>query len=159
MDVLASSFTPAALYEKLEQVYRLLSGKVSSRSVGSGQGKYLQLLCSKDGVSQAELVPLLGVSPSTASELTEKLLAAGLISREKSPEDKRRLLIYVTDAGRAAAESFRQSSAEALADAFAVLDGDEQALLQSLLSRIAEPDKPVPEISAAPAMIRPGKRI
>lgn len=158
MDVCASSLSPAVLYEKLEQVYRLLSGKVTSRSIGSGQGKYLQLLCGKDGVSQAELVPLLGVSPSTASELTDKLLAAGLISREKSPEDKRRLLIYITDAGRDAAESFRQGSAEALADAFSVLSAPAQQSLYASLSRIAEPDKPVSETSASP-MIRPGKRI
>ena len=159
MSVYASSLSPAALYEKLEQVYRLLSGKVTSRSIGSGQGKYLQLLCSKDGVSQAELVPLLGVSPSTASELTDKLLAAGLISREKSPEDKRRLLIYITDAGREAAESFRQGSAEALSDAFAVLSEDAQQALYASLSRIAEPDKAAPEVSDVPVMIRPGKRI
>ena len=159
MEEFASSLSPAALYEKLEQVYRLLSGKVTSRSIGSGQGKYLQLLCSKDGVSQAELVPLLGVSPSTASELTDKLLAAGLISREKSPEDKRRLLIYITDAGRSAAESFRQGSAEALSEAFAVLPADAQQALYVSLSRIAEPDKPAPKIVSAPSMIRPGKRI
>ena len=159
MEDFASSLSPAALYEKLEQVYRLLNGKVTSRSIGSGQGKYLQLLCSKDGVSQAELVPMLGVSPSTASELTDKLLAAGLISREKSPEDKRRLLIYITDAGRAAAESFRQGSAEALEEAFAVLSPQAQQTLFASLSRIAEPDKPAPQLSAAPSMIRPGKRI
>ena len=159
MDVSSSSFSPAALYDKIEQVYRLLSGKVASRSIGSGQGRYLQLLCSKDGVTQAELAPLLGVSPSSASELTDKLLAAGLISREKSPGDKRRLLIYLTDAGRSAAESFRLGSAEALGDAFAVLSADAQQSLYLALSRIAEPDMPVPEVSAVPDMIRPGKRI
>ena len=37
----ARSVSPAALYEKLEQVYRLLCGKVGSRSLGSGQGRYL----------------------------------------------------------------------------------------------------------------------
>ena len=159
VDVTSSRLSPAALYDKIEQVYRLLSGKVASRSIGSGQGRYLQLLCSKDGVTQAELVPLLGVSPSSASELTDKLLAAGLISREKSPEDKRRLLIYLTDAGRAAAESFRQGSAAALGDAFAVLPEDAQQELYAALSRIAEPDMPAPTVSDAPDMIRPGKRI
>ena len=158
MELYSGNPSPAALYEKLEQAYRLLCGKVTSRSIGSGQGRYLQLLCERDGISQAELVPLLGVSPSTASELTDKLLAAGWIQREKSPEDKRKLLIYMTDAGRAAAESFRLGSAEALNDAFSVLSADEQTALYSALCRVADPEAAVPSC-AAPQMIRPGKRI
>ena len=60
MEDTARSVSPAALYEKLEQVYRLLCGKVGSRSLGSGQGRYLQLLLSRDGVTQAELAALQG---------------------------------------------------------------------------------------------------
>lgn len=159
MEAFSGTLSPAAMYEKLEQAYRLLCGKVTSRSIGSGQGRYLQLLCERDGISQAELVPLLGVSPSTASELTDKLLAAGWIQREKSPGDKRKLLIFMTDAGRAAAESFRLASAEALQDAFAVLSPDEQSALYDALSRIADPDAVSVSCAAAPQMIRPGKRI
>jgi DNA-binding MarR family transcriptional regulator len=154
----ARSVSPAALYEKLEQVYRLLCGKVGSRSLGSGQGRYLQLLLSRDGVTQAELASLLGVSPSTASELTDKLLAAGHIIREKAVGDKRRVLIFITDSGREAAAAFRQESAGALQDAFDVLPADAQAQLFSLLCGLLEPDKPVPAVCAEP-MIRPGKRI
>ena len=53
MEDAARSVSPAALYEKLEQVYRLLCGKVGSRSLGSGQGRYLQLLLSRDGVTDS----------------------------------------------------------------------------------------------------------
>ena len=158
MEDTARSVSPAALYEKLEQVYRLLCGKVGSRSLGSGQGRYLQLLLSRDGVTQAEMAALLGVSPSTASELTDKLLAAGHIVREKATGDKRRVLIYITDSGREAAAAFRQESAGALQDAFDVLPADAQAQLYALLCGLLEPDKPVPAVSAEP-MIRPGKRI
>ena len=157
MEVLSSGISPAELYEKIEQVYRLLSGKVASRSIGSGQGRLLQLLAEKDGVSQVELVPMLGVSPSTASELTDKLLAGGLIVREKSPEDKRKVLIYLTESGRAAAEDFRKSSAEALQDAFSSLPADMQQSLYDALRQIAEPDVPVRGNTSV--MIRPGKRI
>lgn len=152
----ARTISPAALYERLEQVYRLLCGKVGSRSIGSGQGRYLQLLLSRDGLTQAELVPLLGVSPSTASELTDKLLAAGHIVREKDAADKRRVLIFITDSGREAAEAFRQESAGALRDAFNVLPADSQAQLFALLGNLLEPDKPC---ETAEPMIRPGKRI
>ena len=160
MEGTARAASPAALYEKLEQVYRLLCGKVGSRSLGSGQGRYLQLLLSRDGVTQAELVPLLGVSPSTASELTDKLLSAGHIKREKAPSDKRRVQIFITDSGREAAEAFREESAGVLKDAFDVLPAESQAELYTLLSRISEPDKPVacaPE--PAEPMIRPGLRL
>ena len=154
----ARAVSPAALYEKLEQVYRLLCGKVGSRSLGSGQGRYLQLLLSHDGLTQAELVPLLGVSPSTASELTDKLLAAGHIMREKAVSDKRRVLIFLTDSGREAAEAFLRESAGALQDAFDVLPDEAQSQLFSLLSGILEPDKLCAAAEAEP-MIRPGKRV
>ncbi|MBR6314930.1 MAG: winged helix-turn-helix transcriptional regulator [Clostridia bacterium] len=145
------------MYERLEQVYRLLCGKVGSRSLGSGQGRYLQLLLSRDGLTQAELVPLLGVSPSTASELTDKLLAAGHIDRKKDAADKRRVLIFITDSGREAADAFRQESAGALCDAFSVLPPESQAQLFALLGSMLEPDK---SCEALPEpMIRPGKRI
>ena len=153
--------SPLALYEKLEQVYRQLNGRVSSRCVGSGQGRVLQLLCDADGMTQAEIASALGVSASTASELTDKLLAAGHISRSKAEKDKRRLLIYITDSGREAADAFRQSSQDALRDAFAVLSSDAQAQLLALLTAILEqtPPEGCAVCSAEDDMIRPGKRI
>lgn len=155
-----ASLSPAVLYEKLEQTYRLLSTKVSSRSIGSGQGRYLQLLLSGDGISQTELVPLLGVSPSTASELTDKLLAAGHITRAKDASDKRRVLIYITDSGKEVADSFKSESAAAVQEAFSLLSAEEQATLYSLLSALTDGEKiavgaPVCEDK----MIRPGKRL
>lgn len=155
-----SVLSPAVLYEKLEQTYRLLSAKVGSRTIGSGQGRYLQMLLSKDGISQTELVPLLGISPSTASEFTDKLLAAGHITRAKDPADKRRVLIYITDSGKEAAESFRCASASAMQDIFGVLSSEEEQVLFSLLCKLSDGEGVV----ALPAqectgMIRPGKRI
>lgn len=154
------SVSSAALFEKLEQAYRLICAKVGSRSIGSGQGRYLQLLLTNDGLTQTELVPLLGVSPSTASELTDKLLAAGHITRKKAASDKRRALVYITDSGKEAAEAFRAESAKAFRDAFAMLSESEQVTLQNLLCTLTDSDKPV----ASPApdesdMIRPGKRL
>lgn len=155
-----ASLSPAVLYEKLEQTYRLLGTKVGSRSIGSGQGRYLQLLRSGDGISQTELVPLLGISPSTASEFTDKLLAAGYITRAKDPSDKRRILIYITDSGKEVADSFKSESAAAVQEAFSSLSAEEQATLYSLLSALTDGEKialstPVCEDK----MIRPGKRL
>lgn len=152
-----------ALYEKLEQAYRLICAKVSSRSIGSGQGRYLQLLLNNDGLTQTELVPLLGVSASTASEQTDKLLAAGHIIRKKAASDKRRALVYITDSGREAAESFRKESEKALQDAFGDLSKSEQDLLLALLCKLTDPDKPeitLPSSAVSECdMIRPGKRL
>lgn len=155
-----ASLSPAVLYEKLEQTTRLLGAKVGSRSIGSGQGRYLQLLLSGDGISQTELVPLLGVSPSTASELTDKLLAAGHITRAKDPADKRRVLIYITDSGKEIADSFKNESAAALQEAFAVLSAEEQDTMHALLCALCDGDKPAAiPCPCADSMIRPGKRL
>lgn len=152
--------SPAVLYEKLEQTYRQLSAKIGSRSIGSGQGRYLQLLLSGDGISQTELVPLLGVSPSTASELTDKLLAAGHITRAKDPADKRRVLIYITDSGKEIASNFKNESSAALQEAFCVLSREEQDAFYALLCALCDADKPAcVSFPCADSMIRPGKRL
>ena len=149
--------SPNALYEKFEQVYRLLSAKISTRCIGSGQGRYLQLLLSRDGMSQSELVNALGVSPSSASELTDKLLAAGYITRKKDDADKRKMLVCITDSGKAAAADFQKDFAAAAEEAFGILAPDAKETLLSLLCVMLEQDEPASPV--CDAMIRPGKRL
>ncbi|HCC00512.1 MAG TPA: MarR family transcriptional regulator [Ruminococcaceae bacterium] len=69
-----------------------------------GQGEILNILEDCQEISQKELVSQLWMQPQSASEMLKKLEKKGLIEREKSPEDRRILLIRLTDQGRIEAD-------------------------------------------------------
>ena len=68
-----------------------------------GQGRLLTLLKAKPVTTQKELSFLLDMRQQSLSELLSKLEEKGFITREKSDEDARVMMIKLTDAGRQAA--------------------------------------------------------
>lgn len=69
-----------------------------------GQAKILSILKEQPTISQKELLPQLQMTPQSASELIKKLENKGFITREKSPQDKRVLMIQLTKLGEQEAE-------------------------------------------------------
>ena len=59
------------------------------------------------GGSAADMIGGLGVSKQRASQLIDALVLRGYLTREVNPEDRRRMLIGLTDRGRAAAAAVR----------------------------------------------------
>jgi DNA-binding MarR family transcriptional regulator len=55
------------------------------------------------GVSSGDLVRQLGVSKQAASQLIDTLVLRGYLERQANPDDRRRMTLYVTERGRAAA--------------------------------------------------------
>ena len=101
---------------------------------GGSQGRVLRILSRWDGLSQRALQERLGVQPGSLSELVSKLEAKGLLTREQDGEDKRRVLLRLTEAGRAAAEE--APSPQEKDARFALLTEEEQASLRSLLTKL-----------------------
>ena len=69
-----------------------------------GQGRILALLKLRDGISTKDLSYLLGVRVSSLNELLAKLEKSGHITREPSEQDKRVMLVKLTEKGRNAEE-------------------------------------------------------
>jgi DNA-binding MarR family transcriptional regulator len=74
--------------------------------LGLSHPQYLVMLAlwEHDDRSLKELSTTLHLEPGTASPLVKRLEAAGLVSRQRSPQDERTLTISLTDAGRALRE-------------------------------------------------------
>ena len=49
----------------------------------------------------------MGLSPATVSKMVDRLVAAGLVRREPSPDDRRRTFLSLTAKGQAAMETAR----------------------------------------------------
>ncbi len=64
-----------------------------------GFGHLLDLLRESDGLSQQQIANALGIRPQSVSEAISILEKRGLIRKEKCPTDKRKTLIWITQAG------------------------------------------------------------
>jgi DNA-binding MarR family transcriptional regulator len=99
-----------------------------------GQGRILSLLKLKPEITQKELSDILDIRPQSLGELLAKLEKAGYIERTPSEEDRRGMVVRLTEAGRAAAEQ-PDPGPSALFDA---LSEEERINLASYLSRLIE---------------------
>lgn len=132
---------PIRLHRKLAKVNWLLARyhQQNRRTFGPmgdphrGQGRILALLKLQPGISQSELAYLLGMRPQSVGELLAKLEKAGLVERTPSETDKRVLHVKLTEAGAKAAEKRVE-----VAEPFAALTEEEQAILAGYLDRIAK---------------------
>lgn len=85
------------------------------------------------GCSNAELAQLLGIFPSSASRLTDRLTAAGLITRQAGQDDRREIRLVLTPAGRRSVEKFVESRVSLIGAVMAFMSQpDRSALLRGL---------------------------
>lgn len=78
----------------------------------------------------------LHIQPGSLSELLSKLEQKGLIAREHTEADRRRVTVRLTDAGQTALSP----GAEAADDPFAPLTAEEQSTLRTLLEKLLADD-------------------
>ena len=118
------------LLRKLHERGRMEGGPLSDTS--GGQGRILALLKMRDGVTMKDLSYLLGLAPSSMSEMLTKLEKNGYIVREEDKEDKRVTIIRLTEKGK----RVEQEAGPEIGDIFAVLSEEECANLGLYLDKI-----------------------
>ena len=64
------------------------------------QFRMLVVLSSRGATKLVALADLLGVAPSTAMRMVDRLIAAGLADRKTNPDNRRETLLQLTDEGR-----------------------------------------------------------
>jgi len=85
----------------------------------------------------AELAAFLGLDKSTMSGLVERAERRGLLARDRSPEDRRAVDVFITPAGRELAEQVQDEVREALAPFTDRLRADDRRLLTRLLDSLS----------------------
>ncbi len=96
-----------------------------------GQGRILAFLKIKDGISTRDLSYLLGIQVPSLNELLAKMVQAGYVVREPADNDRRVMLVKLTDKGR----QEEQVGADGF-DIFDCLTKEEQATFSGLLDRV-----------------------
>jgi DNA-binding MarR family transcriptional regulator len=88
------------------------------------------------GGSATDMIQRLGVSNQSASQLIDALVLGGYLTREVNPEDRRRLVIGLTERGRAAATAVRAGAEPIDAELAVMISPTELAGLRAGLSAL-----------------------
>lgn len=109
------------------------------RRISEGKGsqkRVLMILKEEQVITQRDLTEKLGIQPGSASEVIGKLEAAGLLLRVPSQTDRRTADIFLTEAGRKAADAAWDQREERHERMFACLSETEKQTLLELLERV-----------------------
>lgn len=132
---------------------RLLERRTLTHNVSAGQWRFLRQLWRKDGVTQRELSERVGMREPTTVVALKGLEKAGLITRRKMSEDRRKTFIHLTPHAKQLELILAPANAEVHEIATRGMTDKEVETLQLLLRRVIanladECDKlPAPSLS------------
>ena len=106
-----------------------------------GYGHILDLLSYEEGLCQQQIASLAGIRPQSVSEAIAALEGRGLVRRETGSEDKRTLLIYLTQAGEEHRLRMGEERARKAEKLFSPLSTEEKEQLFTLLQKIRNAQK------------------
>jgi DNA-binding MarR family transcriptional regulator len=137
---------------------------VATRSLGAAaedttiaQYRALVVLASRGPQRMVDLAAALGVTPSTAGRMCDRLLRKRLIRRQRARADRREVLVSITAAGRLVVDQATERRRELITGILGRLPAGQQSAVAAALSAFAAaagevPDDkwPVPTEAAAP---------
>ena len=140
----------AAVLETAESLLGVLDGSrvAQSPAVSPTQLRVLTTVARGRHTNMSRLAEALGVVPSSASRLCDRLEATGLLRRVPDPRDRREVRLLLTPAARRLLEELRDRRRAALA---AVLDRMTAAGRQDLVHAMAAFDAAAGSLAAATA--------
>ena len=104
-----------------------------NRNRPTTQDMILKILYDEGDLSQRILQKVLDIQPGSISEILAKLEAKEFIERTKDDEDRRRVIISLTESGREYIKDRSSQERDSFAD---VLTDEEKETLRSLLKKI-----------------------
>lgn len=97
----------------------------------------LREIIAGDGITASQVAQNITLSPATVSNVIERMELRGLIHRQRSATDKRRVLLYLSDYGQTLLDKAPQPLQHDFIQKFQALEQWEQSLLLSSMQRIA----------------------
>lgn len=108
----------------------------SRHGVHEGQQYVLRCLWEEDGLAPGEVAKRLGLATPTVTRATSRMEAAGLLSREPHPTDRRLVRLMLTAKGRALEDAICRELNQLNDRALAGFNPTEQAALVGALEQI-----------------------
>ncbi|MCX5395505.1 MarR family winged helix-turn-helix transcriptional regulator [Streptomyces sp. NBC_00102] len=129
---------PGHLARRLQQAHHLLWNAMVSEEITSPQFAVLNTLVAESGLDQRTVGERVGLDRSTVAEVISRLIRRGFLDKVRDPQDGRRFLLCLTDAGRRAHRKLTVRTARMNQVFFAPLTPEEQTLFLHLAQRVAD---------------------
>src|SRR5437667_3147755 len=108
----------------------------SRHGVHEGQQFILRQLWAEDGQTPGEIARRLGLATPTVTRATTRMEAAGLLRRQPHDRDRRLVLLFLTERGRALESVIEREMDQLSERALAALDPSERAALVHSLNSV-----------------------
>jgi DNA-binding MarR family transcriptional regulator/GNAT superfamily N-acetyltransferase len=95
-------------------------------------------LAHTEALKPGDLVAQLGLDPAYVSRILKKFEAAGLIARERDPDDGRGVIVRLSEGGKAAFEPLNRASVESLSAMVAHLTYDQRRRLRGAVNTVRD---------------------
>lgn len=115
---------------------------IGERGLTTPQLLCLQRLQEQGAMTSGMLAQAVALSPATVTGILDRLELRGLVTRERRPEDKRRVLVDVTEDGAAAADTAPSRLATRLAEALTHLSETERSRVLQSIRYLADASDP-----------------
>jgi DNA-binding MarR family transcriptional regulator len=126
-------------------------------SVTLPQLRVLVMVDTKGPLNLAAVAAGLGVNPSNASRICDRLIRADLLDRQDSPDDRRNVTLSLTDTGSQLVNKVIKHRRTAIIRVLRDMDPDDRELLAKALDRFATAAGE-PHVDDAVRLIWPGGR-
>jgi len=107
-----------------------------------GRGRIMGTLRDHGPMSQSRLAELLEIRPQSLSELIVRMEEDGLVSRAQSGEDRRQLIVSLTEAGSRRVSDFREAHRRHASQFLSPLTDEEKTTLCALLKKLTDAPRP-----------------
>ena len=125
----------------LGRVERDVSRRVETALAADGltvdQWRVIDLLADAEGHTMSGIAAAIAVPGPTLTKLVDRLVDSATVYRLADVRDRRRVLVFLSDEGRAVHERLSPLVQAVEADMLSVLDPDAAVLLLTLLDRLA----------------------
>ncbi|WP_270936488.1 MarR family winged helix-turn-helix transcriptional regulator [Falsiroseomonas oryzae] len=114
---------------------RALAARIAPHGVAPGAWYFLRVLWEEDGLTQRALAARIGMQEPTAVIALRGMEEAGWITRARSEDDRRKVHVHLTPAGRRLRETLLPEARAVIAQATRGMTEAERAALLALLRR------------------------
>jgi len=129
------------IFMDLRRIMRAMD--VYSRQLSGSHGLTgPQMLCLREISDQGSLTTgalalAVALSPATLTGILDRLEVRGLVSRERRPEDKRRVLVSLTPLGQQMSQELPSPIQECFSSLLTELSAEEQTAIREALNKVA----------------------
>lgn len=117
---------------------RFYDRRAAALGVTTAQWRVIAHVGFSPGLKQVELAERLDVEPITACRIVDRLEDAGLVERQRDPDDRRAWRLVLTDRAKPIYERLGQLAEEMAAEAFAGFSIEELEAARAKLARIRD---------------------